>query len=74
LLGQGGEPIGHLRFLGASRTSTRLDPVGELSTRNPIVRTSLAASQLIKPGLHIGTKLLARLVTFLQEPERLTDN
>jgi hypothetical protein len=38
------------------------------------VRTSLAASELIKPGLHVGTKLLTRLVAILQKPQRLTDN
>ena len=31
LLGQSGEPIGHLRLLGARRTTTRFDPLGELS-------------------------------------------
>src|SRR5262249_39734967 len=43
LLGKGGQPIGHLRLLGASRTTARLDPLGELSTRRPVVRTSLAS-------------------------------
>src|SRR5688572_2851706 len=73
-LGKRGEPIGHLRFLGAGRTSTRLDPLGELSTRGPVVRPSFAASQLIKAGAHVGTKLLPCLVAFLQKPECLTDN
>src|SRR6185503_6644448 len=67
-------PIGHLRFLGASPTSTRLDPLGELSTGSLVIQPSLATRQLIKAGLHVGTKPLTRLVAFLQKPERLTDN
>src|SRR5262245_14001588 len=63
-----------LRFLGASHTSTRLDPLGELSTRGPVVRTSLTSSQLIKAGLHIRTKLLTRLIALLQKSERLADH
>jgi hypothetical protein len=74
LLSKSGQPIGHLRLLGASRTTARLDPLRELSTRGPVVRTSLAPSQLIKARLHVGTKLLPCLVAFLQKPERLTDN
>ena len=30
LLGKSGQPIGHLRLLGASRPTARLDPLGEL--------------------------------------------
>jgi hypothetical protein len=30
LLGKGGQPIGHLRLFGASRTTARLDPFGKL--------------------------------------------
>ena len=30
LLGKGRQPIAHLRFLGARRTTARLDPIGEL--------------------------------------------
>jgi hypothetical protein len=52
LLGKSGEPIEHLGFLGASRTITRLDPLGELSTRRPVVRLSLATRQL-KTGLPV---------------------
>ena len=32
LLGESGQPIGHLRLLGASRATARLDPLGELPT------------------------------------------
>ena len=32
LLGKGRQPIRHLRLLGVSCTTTRLDPLGELST------------------------------------------
>src|SRR5262245_38819544 len=64
----------HLRFLGASSTTSRLDPLGELSARGPVVRTSLAMSRLIEAGLHVCTKLLARMVALLQKPERLADH
>ena len=35
---------------------------------------SLAPSQLVKARLHVGTKLLTRLITFLQESQRLADD
>ena len=74
LLGKGGQPIRHLRLLGASRATAGLDLLGELSTRSPVVRKRFAASQLIKPCLNVGTKLLARLVAFLQQSQSLADN
>src|SRR5262249_9813080 len=74
LLGKARQPIRHLRLLGASGTTARLDLLGELSTRGPVVRATIAASQMIKAGLHVRTKLLPRLVPLLQQPERLTDN
>jgi hypothetical protein len=68
-----GQPIRHLRLLGASGTTARLDPIGELPPCG-LVKTSVASGQLIKTRLHVGTKLLTRLVAFFQEPECLTDN
>jgi hypothetical protein len=32
LLGEHGQPIRHLRLLGARRTTARLDPLGQLPT------------------------------------------
>ena len=42
LLGKSGQPIRHLRLLGASRTTARLDPLGELPTGGLVEGTSLA--------------------------------
>ena len=73
-LGERGQPIGHLRLLGSSRTPARLDPLSELAARGLLVGPTLATSTLIKPCLHIGTKLLTSLIAFLKESECLADN
>jgi hypothetical protein len=74
LLDERGQPIWHLRLLGASRTTARLDPLGQLPTRGLVVGTTLAPSHPVKARLHVGSKLLARLIAFLQESERLAHN
>jgi hypothetical protein len=58
--------IGHLRLLGASRTTAQLDAFSELPGRGLVVGSSLATRKLIKACLHIGTQLLPRRVAVLQ--------
>jgi hypothetical protein len=47
LLRKSGQPIGHLPLLGASRTTARLNPLGELPARGFVVDLTLASSNLI---------------------------
>jgi hypothetical protein len=63
--GERRQPIGCLRLLGASRTTARFDPLGELAAQGLVVTTALAPSKLIKASPHVGTKLLTSLIAFL---------
>jgi len=74
LLGQRRQPIRPLRLPGAGGSTFRLHPVGELSSRSPVVGTPFAVGQLIEPCQDVGAVALPRLVAFLQEPERLPDD
>jgi hypothetical protein len=47
--------------LGASRTTARLDPLGELPTRGPVVRPSPAASQLAEVGCRTSARSCSRV-------------